>query len=451
MSTNLKDQDGPTENAGSAGTLRFLEHEILAHRPNSARLLDQLIAESPNEALGYAVRSLCTLVGGRQQSRIASLSSISDANIRLTNSSMDNRARAYVRAASAWCEGSLSRAAAILDDWSNGNPSDVLGVKFCTAIRFMSGDIPGILRVTRRTLNQLEATQFGFGFILGCHAFALEELGEYSTAEAFGRQAVEKAPDDAWGMHAVAHVFEMTGRSRCGLEWLDLTQSRWEQCNNFSFHMAWHRGLFELSLGMFDAAIDTYDRNVRAVITDEYRDVANAISMLVRFERLGISVGERWGELVEIAHRQKADSTLVFSMLHNLMALARVNDSAGINTALETMRLLTQHRGDQGDVAAEVGLALATAIARPRYSGLSKWKIQGILDRLHSIGGSRAQRDVFVLHLLEQKSIQRIPGAVDLLVSYRAQAQQIPTETLACQWIHRKSAKSEKRENALFA
>uniref|UniRef100_UPI0019547FED hypothetical protein n=1 Tax=Enterobacter hormaechei TaxID=158836 RepID=UPI0019547FED len=89
-----------------------------------------------------------------------------------------------------------------LDD----SPRDLLAFKLSHALRFMGGDRAGMLAASTRFERRWSAATPGFGFVLGCHAFAIEETGDYATAERLGRRAVEIEPDDAWGIHAVSHV-----------------------------------------------------------------------------------------------------------------------------------------------------------------------------------------------------------------------------------------------------
>ena len=70
-----------------------------------------------------------------------------------------------------------------------------------------------------------------------------------ARAEAAGRRAVELERRDAWGLHAVGHVMEMEGRAREGLAWFDAHRAEHAHCNNFDYHIWWHRALFELELG----------------------------------------------------------------------------------------------------------------------------------------------------------------------------------------------------------
>ncbi len=412
----------PSPDEWSHNQFRSLEIEILSHRPNAAALIDRLIERNPEEPLYFAVKALCSLIGGRRECRIGALACIGAAQTLLPDPRRNRRALVYLRAAQVWCDGMMSRSADILNDWVDEHPEDVLGLKICTAIRFMLGDMRAITRITLPTLRRLATSDFGYGFVLGCHAFALEELGEFAVAESFGRQAIELEPADAWAMHAVTHVFEMTNQSNRGLSWLESTQMQWAKCNNFAYHMAWHRGLFQLELGMIGEVLNTYDQSIRTVPTDDYRDISNAVSMLARLERLGVNVGNRWGELAEISKRRASDSTLVFAMLHYLLALVRVGDQDAVDCLLNSMRLLAEEANDQGRVAARVGLELATAIARTGLHRVDRAEIQALLDRAGEIGGSAAQRSVFSLWFAEGPTTRQSRASKYLVAAGNASA-----------------------------
>ena len=133
--------------------------------------------------------------------------------------------------------------------------------------------------------------------MLGCHAFGLEETGDYGAAERAGREAIERNPADIWGAHAVQHVFEMTGRPHDGIAWTERLEVNWRKCNNFAYHALWHRCLFLLELGEAEGALERYDREVRPESTDDLLDISNAVSLLWRLERAGVDVGRRWGRV----------------------------------------------------------------------------------------------------------------------------------------------------------
>ena len=164
--------------------------------------------------------------------------------------------------------------------------------------------------------------------MLGCHAFALEESGELEAALRVGREAVEREPRDAWGLHAVAHVYEMMERTTRRHCLARADPGGWSGCNNFAFHLGWHLALFQLERGLHDRVLDLYDEAVRPRPTDDFRDVANAVSLLWRLRQEGMEVGHRWDELAEIASRRRGETVLVFATLHYLLVLVATGDLA---------------------------------------------------------------------------------------------------------------------------
>lgn len=211
----------------------------------------------------------------------------------------------------------------------------------------------------------------------------------------------------AW--HAVGHVYEMSGDAEAGISWLESGRGDWSRCNNFSFHMAWHLGLLHLERGQHDRVLQLYDEDVRPEQTDDFRDVANAVSLLWRLEHSGADVGRRWEELAEIARRRAQDTSLMFAVLHNLLALVASGDEANAALTLQSISERAKGEADQSRVAAEIGLPLARLISDLMpgacQDGLpaqeTRLTLDDLLGRLPRIGGSNAQRDVFVLALAD--------------------------------------------------
>jgi hypothetical protein len=241
------------------------------------------------------------------------------------------------------------------------------------------------------------------GYLLGCHAFTLEETGEYAAAERTGRLGVALAPDDAWGLHAVAHVHDMTGRARDGLNWLAGREASWAHCNNFRFHVWWHRALMHLDLQEYDAVLALYDADIRAERTDDYRDVANAASLLSRLELEGVDVGSRWDELADLSERRATDGCLAFADLHYLLALCGGGRDAAAAGLIARMAQARTDTSEARRIIAHPGLHLAKGIqafAQGEYSVAWLHLREGRGDS-QQIGGSHAQRDIFARITIE--------------------------------------------------
>jgi tetratricopeptide (TPR) repeat protein len=278
----------------------------------------------------------------------------------------------------------------------NLNPRDALARKMVQAIHFVMGR-PEAMRTSVEGLMPAWTNHPARGYLMGCYAFTLEETGDYTAAEKMGCAGVELAPDDAWGLHAVAHVYDMTGQARAGLDWLTGREGSWAHCNNFRFHVWWHRALMHLDLGEFDAALAHYDADIRADKTDDYRDIANAASLLSRLELEGISVGDRWEELAVLAERRATDGCLAFADLHYMLALCGgARDEAAV-ALIARMQATQRSAGEAQAVISHPGLHIAQglhAFSGGEYSSAWMHLRAGRAD-LQAIGGSHAQRDVF--------------------------------------------------------
>lgn len=366
---------------------------ILSHAASTGPDLNRVLAAAPDFALGQAIRGVsCLLLGRAEMVEIAQQAYAAA----LAGAPATMREIAFVHALGDWLSGRPSRAAARIEVVLSLNPRDALAMKMIQAIHFVMGR-PQAMRASVEGVLDAWADHPARGYLLGCHAFTLEETGEYARAERIGRRGVELAPDDAWGLHAVAHVFDMTGRARDGLDWLTGREASWSHCNNFRFHVWWHRALMHLDLGEYDAALAHYDADIRAEKTDDYRDISNGASLLARLELEGVDVGHRWEELADLSERRATDGCLAFADLHYMLALCGGERNSAAAAMIARMRKANAAVGEAQRIIAHPGLHVAQglqAFAAGEYSTAWMHLRAGHGD-LQRIGGSHAQRDVF--------------------------------------------------------
>ena len=276
-------------------------------------------------------------------------------------------------------------------------PLDLVAIKVSQFVLSYLGESEGMRDVVATVLRSWDSGLPGYGYLLGCYAYGLEEAGDYAAAEKLGRRAVELNPCDIWAAHAVAHVAEMQGRRQDGLAWIASGAENWRACNNFAFHLRWHEALFRLDLEEHDRVLDVYDREVRAEKSDEYLDIANAVSLLWRLEQAEVDVGDRWRELADRARPHSDDHSLVFVDLHYLMALAAVGDVAVEHFRHSCERFADSNAGTEAAVMADVGLPLARAVVAHRRGDFGDVVAQllPVRRRIRRIGASHAQRDIF--------------------------------------------------------
>jgi tetratricopeptide (TPR) repeat protein len=375
------------------GSWNDIVRGILAHAASVGPNLQRLLAAKPDFALGQAIRGFACMLLARSEMSIVAKEAHTSA---LKATPGTAREAEFVTALGEWLNGSPTRAAARLQSVLDENPRDALSMKLVQAIHFIMGRSKDMRSSVEGVIDQWDDHP-ARGYLLGCHAFTLEETGDYARAEKIGRQGIELAPDDAWGLHAVAHVYDMTGRANDGLSFLEGREASWSHCNNFRYHVWWHKALMQLDLGDYQAALELYDRDIRADKTDDYRDVSNAASLLSRLEIEGVDVGHRWEELADLSERRAADGCLAFADLHYLLALCggeRDEAAAKLITRMSSAKI---EFCETQRIIAHPGLRMAKgmhAFASGEYA--SAWlHLRDARSDLQIIGGSHAQRDVF--------------------------------------------------------
>ncbi|HEY0206031.1 MAG TPA: hypothetical protein VGC15_17975 [Acetobacteraceae bacterium] len=388
------DRYGFLHGADGAALGHFAEatHAVVSYRPQALPALDRALTVQPGFGAAHALRGLLHVLPARPElmRNAAAAQAAAHAAGAVTADEV-----ALLRALDLAMAGRQRAAADALDVRLVRSPVNLLLVKLANMLRFLSGDLAGLVGGVARVLPAWNASTPGFGYVLGCQAFALEESGDYTGAEWLGREALDRVTDDAWAVHAVAHAHEMTGRADAGAGWLEAVRPAWTGCAGFGFHVAWHLALFHLECGDHARVLSLYDTEVRPAPTEDVRDVANAVSLLWRLRQEGVAVGRRWDELAAIARRRRNETELLFGTLHNLLALLAVGDLAAARALVDAVADEAAGTRDQSLVARRAGLPLARALL-----ALARRQASPGLDRLarqlQPLGGSHAQRDVWV-------------------------------------------------------
>ncbi|NUB43292.1 tetratricopeptide repeat protein [Fertoebacter nigrum] len=371
---------------------------FLAHSAKTPVHLAAVLQRDPGFALAHAVKGLFCLMLGRREMVAVAQEALVAAQAAALARPVPRREAAFIAALAEWLNGSPRGAIVQMETVLARHPDDALAVKIGHGIRFMLGDSTGMRASLERVLPAYAPGHAARGYLLGCHAFALEETGDYAAAEAAGRAGLELAPDDAWGLHAVAHVYDMTGDARGGIGWLTGREQAWAHCNNFRYHVWWHKALLHLDLGQTDVVLDLYDTQIRADRTDDYRDISNATSLLSRLELEGVKVGARWEELADICEKRTEDGCLIFADLHYLLALVGGQRDTAITRMMGRMqRTAAEGQTEMAGIAAHPGLAAATGLEAFGEGDFGRAYLHLARARraLPGIGGSHAQRDVF--------------------------------------------------------
>lgn len=358
---------------------------------------DEAVHDDDGLILGFILRAYLSLYSTSAEGvrSAAQLLRSIDAN----EPQMDEREVLHLRAARAWVEGEWADAARSLERALLHEPRDILALKVAQDLYFFLGQSRDLRGVVARVLTAWRPEDPDWGYVQGMYAFGLEENAEYREAEACAGVALARNQRDVWATHALAHVFEMEGRTGEGIAFLVESAENW-QSSSFAIHNWWHLALFHLERGEIEEVLTLYDGPIRRTRSSEWLDIVDAASLLWRLSLFGVDVGERADQLTLDIERQLDDPVYIFNDWHAVMVfgLAGRDDLA--------QRVITASRrhavGSNRVVTERVGLRLLEG-----FSSIAARRFDHAVDVLSevrpvasAVGGSHAQRDVIDLTLL---------------------------------------------------
>jgi hypothetical protein len=410
--------------ASQTGVARYdvAVRSLLLFRDDVADAWEATVADDPGFTIGHIGRAYLRCLSSEAPDAAEARQILAP----LREDGLTDRERRHLAAARAYASGDLHGAGERLAALSVEYPLDALALAVGHQLDFFCGDAAGLRDRPGRVLATWDEHHPLFGFVLGMHAFGLEESNLYPQAEVAGMRALDAEARDVWAIHAVVHVHEMQARIEAGLRFMDERRDDWTTGNLFVVHNAWHEALFRSESGDIDGALAIYDTTLHHEgSTNVALEMLDATALLWRLHLDGIDVGDRWAPLADAwADKTEDESWYVFNDMHAVMAY--VGDGRLDHARSLVGRLRDYTNAPPAGVAnaamtIDVGLAVCDALlafGEHRYADTVAM-LHPIRRIVHRIGGSNAQRDAVARTLLEAAMRSGNQPLAEALISER--------------------------------
>ncbi len=403
--------------------------------------LDAALADSPGFVSGHVFKALAVFTAAEKAMLPMVVDALSAA--RREERAATERERGLIAAAQRLVDGDWDGGAVLLDRVLVDTPRDAVALQAGHLMDFYRGDAVSLRNRVSRVLPYWDAATAGYSYVLGMHAFGLEEMNQYAEAEATGRRALEMEPRDGWAVHAVTHVMEMQGRIDEGASWLTSRESDWAPDNAFAFHNWWHLALFHMDAARYADALDLHDRYVHPGPAQLALTLVDATALLWRLRLEGVDVGDRFARVADEWEARLATDRgfYAFNDMHAMFAFVATRRLAAIEALHANLASAAAGTDANAAMTRDVGIPVAQAIeafGRERYAEAADL-IEPVRLVAQRFGGSHAQRDVITLTLIEAA----------LRGGMRRRAEHYITERLACKPHNRWGMRLARRAEAI--
>jgi hypothetical protein len=320
----------------------------------------------------------------------------------------------HLGAAQAALAGRWREACTRWDGLLKDHPRDLLALTAAHLFDFYRGDARSLRARVARVLPEWQVSDPLQPYVLGMHAFGLEECNLYPQAEAAGREALARDPRGPWAVHAVAHVMEMQGRHAEGATWLQQRYADWAEDNGLAVHLWWHLALFRLEVLDTAAALTLFDAHIAGGASTVNLQWLDGAALLWRAHLLGADVGARWQALAgDWADPVGHAGYYAFNDVHAMVALLGSGDLARAQALLAAAT--AQAHADNVAMTREVGVPLMRGLMAFAQGDAAQacrvlYPLRGVA---HHFGGSHAQRD-----LIDQTLLAAAADAADAALGH---------------------------------
>jgi tetratricopeptide (TPR) repeat protein len=272
-----------------------------------------------------------------------------------------------------------------------------------------------------RVMRHWSPADTAFPYILGIQAFGLEECGHYPQAEAMAERCLALNPADTWAIHALAHCYEMQGKTALGIAFLESAEPYWSRDNYLAIHNRWHLALYHVEHCRFEKALALHDDYMTVTAASPLMDLHDSAAMLWRLELDGFAAGDRWEVLADRYAEVIDQAYIAFTDMHAMIAFVASGRGTAAQALIDVLDAHADGPGTSALVIRAAGLPIVKgfhAFGNGDYDA-AKTLLSGARHLSHLFGGSVAQRDVINLTLLAAAIRSRDRAMVEGLIAER--------------------------------
>ena len=365
-------------------------------QPGGGALIDEALELDPSFALGHCAKAR-TLAGKGDNAQGRDFA----ARGRDLAAHLPERERRHAEIVSLVFHGESMAALDAVRDHASAYPRDAVPLSFALGVYGLFG-FGGFNDFRERQVGLLETVAGAYGqddwWFLASYGWALVEVGRSGEGVPLLDRALTLRPDNANAAHGRTHGFYEQGAAEEGDAFIEAWLPGYDRSAILHAHLAWHQALFALQRGETERARVIYEDSIRPAVSQTLPmfTMIDCASFLLRASIAGWDCdGERWEEVLHFVEERFSKPGIPFVNTHLAMAYAGVEDHEALTSLQQGVAtLLDEGKQPSGSVVADLCSGIA-AYCSGRYRDAAE-VLRGAIPELARLGGSNAQRDVYI-------------------------------------------------------
>ena len=368
---------------------------IFALQPGAEALVDEALAADADFALAHCTKARALLQNGdgrgarRWAKRAQELAA-----------PLSERERSHAEIVCRAIHGESATALRMVREHAAAWPRDAVPFSFALGVYGLLG-FGGFEDFEAQQVALLESVAPAWGdedwWFLAARGWALVEVGDAERGIAMLERALDRNAANANAVHGRAHGYYEQGAAAEGDAFIAAWLPGYSRKAVLHGHLAWHRALFALQSGDVEQAICIYEDAVAPDASEALPmfTMIDSASFLFRCVLHGHARDPALcRRLANYASERFPKPGVPFVNVHLAMIHALVEDQSALAHLAEGVAaMLEEDRQASGPIVASVCAAIADYGARRHDAAAA---IAALLPETARLGGSRAQRDVFV-------------------------------------------------------